>query len=68
MSFSNQFETFRIGTSCGLRMQTEMTAQEEEATGEVETGIIEGNEENNITFSPDLVNERIKASPGPLHD
>ena len=44
-----------------------MSAHVQKATGEVETGIIEGNAENNIRFSPDLVNERIKASLEPLH-
>ena len=44
-----------------------MSAHGEEATGEVETGIIEGNEDNSIKFSPDLVHEKIKASLEPLH-
>ena len=44
-----------------------MSAHEEGATGEVETGTIEGNEEINISFSPDLADERIKASLEPLH-
>ena len=44
-----------------------MSAQEEEATGEVETGTIEGNEESSIRFSLDLVDERIKANLEPSH-
>ena len=44
-----------------------MSAHGKEATGEVETGIVESNEDNNIKFSPDLVHEKIKASLEPLH-
>ena len=44
-----------------------MSAHQDEAPGEVETGITEGNEENSMGFSPDLVGERIKASLEPLH-
>ena len=44
-----------------------MLAHEEETTGEIETGIIESNEENSTRFSPNSVDERIKASLEPLH-
>ena len=44
-----------------------MSALEEEVTGEVEADATEANEENSIGFSSDLVNERVKASLGPLH-
>ena len=43
-----------------------MSAHGDENT-EAETGIIEGSEENSSSFSPELVNERIKASLEPLH-
>ena len=43
-----------------------MSAHDDETT-EVETGIIEDNDENSLRFSPDLVDERIKASLEPLH-
>ena len=43
-----------------------MSARGDENT-EVETGIIEGSEENSMRFSPELVDERIKASLEPLH-
>ena len=36
-------------------------------TEEAETGVTEGSEESNIGFSPELVDERIKASLEPLH-
>ena len=49
------------------REQIEMSAHEEEVTGEVEADATEGNERNSIGFSPDLVDERIKASLEPLH-
>ena len=39
----------------------------DENTGEAETGIIEGSEENRVRFSPDSVGERIKATLEPLH-
>ena len=44
-----------------------MSAHEEEVTGEVEVDTSGGNEENNVRFSPDLIDERIKASLEPLH-
>ena len=44
-----------------------MSAHQEEVTGEVEADATEGNEENNVKFSPDLVDEKIKASLEPLH-
>ena len=65
MSFSFKLKTLTSGNSYDSRTQTEMSTHGEEATGEVETGIIEGNEENNIRFSPDLADERIKASLEP---
>ena len=40
--------TSKGGTSYDSRTQTEMSAHGEEGTGEVETCIIEGNEENNV--------------------
>ena len=39
----------------------------EEATGEVETGTIAGNEESGMRVSADLVDERIKTNLEPLH-
>ena len=44
-----------------------MSAHGDENTGESVTGVIEGSEENSIRFSPELVDERIKASLEPLH-
>ena len=67
MSFPYKFKTLGNGNSYVSRTQREMSAHVGEATGEVETGIIEGNEENNIRFSPHLVDERIKASLETLH-
>ena len=62
MSFFYKFKTLRSVNSYVLRTLPEMTAHEEEATGEVETDTIEGNEESCIRFFSDLVDERIKAS------
>ena len=44
-----------------------MSVHEGKVTKEVKTGIIEGNKENSVNFSPDLVDERIKAGIEPLH-
>ena len=67
MSFSCNLKTLRSGNSYDLRAQPGMTAHGDENAGEVETGIFEGSEENSIKFSPELVDERIKASLEPLH-
>ena len=44
-----------------------MSAHKEEVTGEVEVDATECKEQNSVKFSPDLVDERIKASLEPLH-
>ena len=44
-----------------------MAAQRDQTTGEAETGMIEGSEENSLRFSPELVDERIKANLEPQH-
>ena len=67
MSFSSKFMTLRSGNSFVSRAQPEMSAHEEEITGEVEMGTIESNEEISISSPPDLVGERIKASLEPFH-
>ena len=67
ISVSYKFKTLRSGNSYDSRAQSEMSAHEDEATGELETGTIEGNEENSVRFSPELVDERLKASVEPLH-
>ena len=67
MSFSYKFMTLRSGNSYGSRILSEMSAHGDENTGEAETGMIEGNEENSIRFSPKLVDEGIKARLEPLH-
>ena len=66
MSFSYKFRTLRSWNSYGSGIQPEVSAQEDEATGEVETGIEESNEENSARFFPDLVDERKKANLEPL--
>ena len=66
MSFSYKFRTLRSGNSYNSRMQPEISTHEDETT-EIETGIIESNEKNRMRFSPELVDERIKASLEPLH-
>ena len=65
MSFSYKFKTLKSGNSYDSRTQSEKS--EDQTTGEVETGKIEGSEENIIRFSPELVDERIEASFEPLH-
>ena len=44
-----------------------MSTHGDENTGEAETGIFEGSEENSVRFSPQLVDVRMKASLEPLH-
>ena len=44
-----------------------MSAHEDKNTGEAQTGISEGSEDNSMRFSPGLVDERKKASLEPLH-
>ena len=67
MRFLNKFKTLRSGNSYDSNGQLEMSAHEEEVTGEVEADATEANEENSVWFSPDLSDERIRASLEPLH-
>ena len=67
MSFSHKFKTLRSGNSYDSKTQPEISTLGDESTGEAETGMIEGSEENGIRFSPELVDERIKANLEPLH-
>ena len=59
MSFSYKFNTLRSGNSYDSSALVEMSAQEEEVTGEVEADANDGNEENSVNLSPDLVDKRI---------
>ena len=61
MSFFYNSKILRSGNSYGSNAQLEMSVHEVEKTGEVEAGANEGNEENSVRFSPNLVDERIKA-------
>ena len=45
-----------------------MSAHEDETTGEVETEIFEGSEENSMRFFLELVDERMKARLESLHE
>ena len=67
MSFSYKFKTLRSGNSYDLRTQPKTSTHGDENTGEAETGVIEGSEENSIRFSPEIVDERIKVSLELLH-
>ena len=62
MSDSYKFKTLRSRNSYDSRARIEVSAHEEEVTGEMEADATEGNEESSIRFSPDLVDERIKTS------
>ena len=44
-----------------------MSTHGDENTGKAVTGTIEGSEANSIRFSPEQVDERIRASLEPLH-
>ena len=67
LSFSYKLKPLRSGNSHDSNAHLEMSAHKKEVTGEVEADATEGNEENSVRFSPDLVDERIKASLEPLH-
>ena len=67
MSFSCAFKTLRGGNSYDLRTQPKMLTHGDENSGEAEVGTTESSEESNIGLSPELVDERIKASLVPLH-
>ena len=67
MSFSYKFETLGSANLYDSRTQPEMSAHKDETTGELETGRIEGSEENRMRFFPELVDERRKSSFKPLH-
>ena len=67
MSFCYNLKTLRSGTSYDSRAQPKMSGQEEEVTRELETDPAEGNEENSVRFSPNLVEEMIQASLESLH-
>ena len=67
MSFSYKFKTLGNGNLYKANAQLEMSAHEEEVTGKVEADATEGNDDNSVRLSPDLVDEGIKASLEPLH-
>ena len=67
MSFSYKFKTLGSGNTYDSSAQPKMSPHEEELTGEVGIDTNEGNEVNSVRFSPDKVDERIKANLKPLH-
>ena len=67
LSFSNKLKTLRIRDSYNSRRQPKTSSHEVKATRRVERGSIEVNEKISVSFSPDLVAERIKASRESLH-
>ena len=67
MSFSCELKRLRNGNSYDLRIQPKMSTHGDENNGAAETEITEGSEEGHIRLSPELVDERIKASLEPLH-
>ena len=67
MSFFGEYKTFRSGNSYDLRTQPERSTHGDENTGVAETGITEGSEERHIRLSPELMDDKIKASLEPVH-
>ena len=67
MSSSCESKTLRRGNLYDLRTQPKILRHGDENTGVAETGITEGSEEGHLRLSPELVDERIKASLEPLH-
>ena len=66
MSFSAESITLRRRNSYDLRTQPKMSTHVDEKTAVAETGTTEGYEESNVRLSPELVDERLKASLEPL--
>ena len=67
MSFSCESKTLRTGNLYDLRAQPKMSTHENENAEVVESGVTEGSEKSNIGLSPELIEEKIKASLEPLH-
>ena len=67
MSVSYKFRTSRSGNLYDSKAQLEMSGHEEDVTREVEADSTEGNEKNSVWFCLNLVVEKIRANPGPLH-
>ena len=66
MSFSYTFKTLRSGNTYDSNARLEMSAHEEEFGEEMKADASERNDENSVTFSPDMVNEKNNACLEPL--
>ena len=62
MSFYHKYKTLRSGNLYDLHALPEMSTHEEETTVAVEMNANEWNGETNTGFSPDMIEEKIKAT------
>ena len=62
MSFSHKFKTLRSRKNYDLQARPEMSIQEEETTMAAEMDATEGNDGTSLGFSPDMIEEEIKAN------
>ena len=62
MSFPYTFKTLRNGNTYDSSAQLEMSTDEEKVKGEVEIDANEGNGENSVRFSPNMLDERINVN------
>ena len=67
MSFSYRSKTLRSGNTYDSSAPSEMSAHGKEVTGGTEIGTIDENEENNVRFSTEMFDDRIKADLETLH-
>ena len=67
MSFPYTSKTLRSGKTKDLSARPKMSTYREEAMEGTATDMDEQNDENSARFSPDMIEERIKANLEPLH-
>ena len=66
MSFSQTYRTLRSGKTYDSHTRPEISTHKEERTVEAEIDANEGNEGTSTGFSPDKIEEKIKANLEPL--
>ena len=62
MSFSQKYKTLGSGNIYDLHAHPEMSAHEEETTVATEINATEGNDGTSVSFSSDMIEERIKTN------
>ena len=67
MSFSHKYRTLKSGNFYDLDARPELSAHEEQTTTTFEMNESERNIETTTGFSPEMIEEKIKANLEPLH-